>query len=79
MKVNKETTSTQFKGFSDFEISKVQRLYDWIVSDTNFDIVKAKKNFYLFFSEYDRRNKKDFLTVFPQYQEFWKQCKDLNE
>jgi sulfatase maturation enzyme AslB (radical SAM superfamily) len=79
MKVNKETTSTQFKGFSDFEISKVQRLYDWIMSDTNFDIVKAKKNFYLFFSEYDRRNKKDFLTVFPQYQEFWKQCKDLNE
>jgi sulfatase maturation enzyme AslB (radical SAM superfamily) len=79
MKVNKETEYTQFKGFSDFEISKVQRLYDWIVSDTNFNIEKAKTNFYLFFSEYDRRNGKDFLTVFPQYQEFWKQCKDLNE
>ena len=79
MKANKETESTQFKGFSDFEISKVQRLHDWIVSDTNFDITKAKKNFYLFFSEYDRRNEKDFLKVFPQYREFWKQCKDLNE
>jgi len=30
MKTHKETWSTRFKGFKDFEIDKVQRLIDWI-------------------------------------------------
>jgi len=76
---NKEGIRPQFKGFSDFEISKVQRLIDWINADSVKNIDTAMKNFYLFFSEYDSRNSTDFLKTFPEYETFWNNCKDLNE
>ena len=43
-----ETKETHFKGFKDFEISKVQRLIDWVKNNTGFDRELAMKNFYLF-------------------------------
>jgi hypothetical protein len=76
---NKEGIRPQFKGFSDFEISKVQRLIDWINADSVKNIDTAMKNFYLFFSEYDSRNSTNFLKTFPEYETFWNNCKDLNE
>jgi organic radical activating enzyme len=75
---NKEGKFNQFKGFSDFEVSKVQRLIDWIKLDTGFDVVKAKKDFYLFFSQHDDRRSTDFVNTFPELEYFWKECKDLN-
>jgi len=78
MKYNPETKWNEFKGFSDFEISKVQRLIDWIKADTVFDRNKAMKNFYLFWSEHDRRRATDFLAVFPQLKDFYEECKRLN-
>jgi diketogulonate reductase-like aldo/keto reductase len=39
MKANIETEATRFKGFKDFEISKVQRLIDWIKTKPEFDII----------------------------------------
>jgi len=78
MKYNPETKWNEFKGFSDFEISKVQRLVDWIKSDTGFDKQKAMKNFNLFWTEHDKRKGTDFLNTFPELEFFWNQCKDLN-
>jgi hypothetical protein len=75
---HKEGKFNQFKGFSDFEVSKVQRLIDWIRLDTGFDVVKAKKDFYLFFSQHDDRRGTDFVNTFPELEYFWKECKDLN-
>ena len=74
---NKEGRSNQYMGFKDFEISKVQRLIDWVRSDTNFDVDRAKKNFYLFFKEHDRRRGTDFCKTFPTLVDFWNECERL--
>jgi sulfatase maturation enzyme AslB (radical SAM superfamily) len=76
MKLFKETPEKRFKGFKDFEISKVQRLIDWIKSDTDFDRETQMKNFYLYFSEHDKRRDTNFLEVFPELNSFWNKCKD---
>jgi hypothetical protein len=75
MKANKETMETAFKGFKDYEISKVQRLIDWVKSPTEFDTDAAMKNFYLFIEEGDKRNQTNFLETFPELNTFWTQCK----
>lgn len=76
MKYNPETKWNEFKGFSDFEISKVQRLIDWIKSDTGFNRELAMENFYLFFSQHDTRRNTNFLNTFPELENFWKECEE---
>jgi sulfatase maturation enzyme AslB (radical SAM superfamily) len=76
MKANIETEATRFKGFKDFEISKVQRLIDWIKTKPEFDKDTQMKNFYLYWSEYDRRRGTNFVDVFPELNTFWQQCKE---
>jgi hypothetical protein len=78
MKYNPETKWNEFKGFSDFEISKVQRLIDWIKSETGFDRNKAMKNFYLFWTEHDNRRGTNFLNTFPELTGFYNECKTIN-
>lgn len=75
---NREGLFNHHKGFKDFEVSKVQRLIDWIQSNDDFDKHTAMKNFYLFFREQDVRRNTDFIRVFPQLENFWNECKDLN-
>lgn len=74
MKKHSETRWNEFKGFSDFEVSKVQRLIDWIKSDTNFDRTLAMQNFYLFFSQHDTRRGTNFLNTFPKMKNYWNEC-----
>jgi sulfatase maturation enzyme AslB (radical SAM superfamily) len=78
MEANKETKFNRFHGFKDFEISKVQRLIDWVNSPSKYDRTTAMRDFYLYFAEYDRRHNKDFCTVFPTLEYFWKECKALH-
>lgn len=77
MKHHKETWENRFKGFNDFEIDKVQRLIDWIKGST-FNSESALKNFYLYFSEHDRRRGTDFTTTFPELNTLWKKSKKIN-
>jgi sulfatase maturation enzyme AslB (radical SAM superfamily) len=77
MNNNKETAFNRFKGFKDFEISKVQRLIDWIKNTDGFDKNLHMKNFYLYFKEHDKRRGTDFLKTFPDLENFWHQCKEL--
>jgi sulfatase maturation enzyme AslB (radical SAM superfamily) len=79
MKANPETRWNEFKGFNDFEVSKVQRLIDWIKADTGFNKELAMKNFYLFWSQHDTRRNTNFLNTFPELEKQWDACKDLNE
>jgi len=74
MKANEEGEHNRFKGFKDFEISKVQRLIDWVKNDSKFDRTTAMKNFYLFFSQHDERRGTDFLNTFPELTDFWNTC-----
>jgi sulfatase maturation enzyme AslB (radical SAM superfamily) len=78
MSANKETMFNRFHGFKDFEISKIQRLIDWVKTPAGFDSNTSKKNFYLYFKEQDNRRGTKFLSVFPQLTNFWNECKDLN-
>jgi hypothetical protein len=77
MNDNKEGMFSRFKGFKDFEISKVQRLIDWIKSDTGFDKEKAMKDFYLFFSQHDARRETNFVNTFPMLENFWNDCEKI--
>jgi sulfatase maturation enzyme AslB (radical SAM superfamily) len=79
MNAHKETMDNRFKGFKDFEISKVQRLIDWVKTPAGFDQELAMKNFYLYFTEHDQRRGTDFLSVFPELTTFWSECKAINE
>jgi len=74
MNANKETDANRFKGFKDFEVSKVQRLIDWIKSDTGFNRTQAMKDFYLFFSQHDERRGTNFVNTFPELENFWIEC-----
>ena len=70
MQNNKDTEYNEFKGFSDFEISKVQRLKDWILDDTRFDRQKALKNFKMFWKQHDSRMGTDLNKTFPELQQY---------
>lgn len=75
MKENEEGEHNRFKGFKDFEISKVQRLIDWVKNDGGkYDRTTAMRNFYLFFSQHDERRGTNFLNTFPELTDFWNEC-----
>lgn len=80
MENNKETSNNRFKGFKDFEIDKVKRLYDWASKSMTIDEeITAKKNFIAFFDEHDRRRNTNLLKTFPTLIDFYKECEELNE
>ena len=76
MLANTEGLFNHHKGFKDFEVSKVQRLIDWIKQESSFEKTKAMKNFYLYFTEHDKRRNTNFLNTFPELENFWNKCKD---
>jgi len=56
-----------------------QNLLIWHLS-RDFDgeqIVEDRRNFYRFFSEHDKRRGTDFCKVFPEFEEFYNDCKEL--
>lgn len=70
------TGEENFTQFKDFEIDKMKRnLAYWQKNFT--EDPSVKKNFYLFFSEHDRRRGTSFLKSFPEMEEFWKECSSL--
>ena len=65
-------------GFSDVEIQKVRRLYDWMISPQDpIEQSKHRYSFYKFFSEHDRRRGTDFSKTFPELEEFYNFCKEI--
>jgi organic radical activating enzyme len=75
---HKETEDTRFKGFKDYELSRLDRDIAWMRdgSKLNLDYVKnCKADFYRFFAEHDRRRDTDFLTTFPEMRSWWEECK----
>jgi len=65
-------------GFWEFEISKLQRIYNMVESKPlNKGCIVNRKDFVLFVDEYDRRYHTQFLKVFPEYKEFYLKCKEF--
>jgi hypothetical protein len=42
-------------------------------------IKQGRRDFYVFFTENDRRLGTDLLTTFPEYKDFYQLCKDVYE
>ncbi len=67
-----------YSGFSDIEISKIQRIADWMRAPKEVSrIQSSRQNFVRFFDEHDRRRGTNFLSTFPELEEFYHKCKDL--
>ena len=80
MEANRETINNRFKGFKDFEVDKVRRLYEWarIPLNTSEELI-AKKNFDLFFKQHDIRRNTNIQETFPKLKTFINECGKLNE
>lgn len=62
MKSNTDTSN--FVGFYNYEIEKVQRNYDYFLDAKKDNI--SLKNFANFFKQYDQRNRKSLAKVYPE-------------
>jgi hypothetical protein len=72
--------SNHYFGFVDIEISKIRRIADWMRSHHDEKkINESRKNFYRFFKSHDERRGTNFLSTFPQFEEFYNMCKNLCE
>tara|TARA_Y100000004_G_scaffold115746_1_gene130006 strand:- start:3157 stop:4602 length:1446 start_codon:yes stop_codon:yes gene_type:complete len=68
----------KYIGYSDIEIQKIKRIYDWMVSRKDDEILrKNRKDFGIFFKEHDRRRRTDFCKVFPEYEDFYNKCLEI--
>lgn len=80
MEANRETTNNRFKGFKDYEVDKVKRLYEWAKEPLNTDEEQsAKRNFDLFFKQHDLRRNTDIRKTFPELIDFIEECRLINE
>ena len=58
-------------GFSDIQIQKIKRTYDYAIAENDFDIEKNRKDFIKFVTEYDKRRSTNFVEVFPELKEMY--------
>ncbi len=66
------------KGFLTVELAKIKRIAEWMKTEEDQEnIEKMRKDFYLFFREYDKRNNTNFIKTFPEAEEFWILCKNI--
>ena len=70
----KEFTKDNY-GFSNIEIQKIKRLYDYAIGTSDFDQDKYRRDLVKFVDEYDSRRKTNFLETFPQFKEIYAEYK----
>lgn len=63
-------------GFSDVEVQKIKRLYDYAISKDDFDIDKHRNDFVLFVDEHDKRRGTNFIETFPEFKNLYKNVKN---
>lgn len=62
--------------FSEHEINKLKRTYEWCLSSNRFTKLNIyRAAFYKFVNEYDKRKGKTFTKIFPEYKDFYIECK----
>jgi len=72
-----ESDSTKF---SDLEYERFRRVRDYFATKIYSDekLLEGRKDFYNWFTEYDKRRDVNFLETFPEMSAFFEQCKQLN-
>jgi hypothetical protein len=76
MEHNLETDTDPFHGFKDYEVQRLRRDIAWMRQGQTQDNTVAKSDFYKFFNEHDHRRGTNFLTTFPQMQQWWEECRE---
>ena len=67
-------------GFSNIEIQKMKRLYDYAIGTSDFNITKFRKDFVKFVDEYDDRRNLNFSETFPELMSMYNETKkSLND
>ena len=62
-------------GFTDVEIQKIKRTYDFAISNDSFDKEKYRKDFSTFITQSDQRNGTNFEEVFPELKDLYNEYK----
>lgn len=63
-------------GFHELQLIQFKRVLEWMRQGPPKDRKREiMKNFYLFFSEHDKRRNTNFLAAFPEMRKFWMDCK----
>lgn len=78
---NLEGPKNPYLGFYEFEAGKMSRIYHIfkraLEEYSEEYLTNLQKDFYLFFTEYDRRRETNFLNNFPEMKDYWELCKSL--
>jgi len=65
----------KYIGYSDIEIQKIKRTYDWMISAKPGEtLLRDQYNFRKFVDEHDLRRNTNFLKTFPELEEFYNFC-----
>jgi len=71
-------TSGVSYGFTEIEVTKLKRIYDWMISEQDpKQLLINRYNFFKFFDAHDKRRGTDFCKTFPEYEEFFNFCKTI--
>ena len=65
-------------GMTEVEITKIKRIYDWVISEPDEDFSQDKLDFISFVDEHDKRRGTNFLNTFPELTEFYNTIKNGN-
>ena len=62
--------------FSSLEYERFRRVVDYMQNTTYDDekLLKGRKNFYTWFTEYDKRRETDLTATFPELDKFYGEC-----
>ena len=64
-------------GFSDVEVQKIKRIYDYAISeDETFDVDRNRADFVMFVDEHDARRGTNFLETFPELKNLYDNVKN---
>ena len=73
------------QGFEPYEIEKMKRIvFDVMHFNSTHDennpvVIEGRAKFYDFINEMDKRHKKNFLDVFPEFTSFYEKCKQAKD
>ena len=68
----------EYIGYSDVEIQKLKRTFDWMKSPVAEEQLKKQRyNFGRYFRAHDERRGTDFCATFPELEEFYRKCLEI--
>ena len=69
---------SEYIGYSDVEVQKIKRIYDWMVSVNDEEkLMKQRYNFGRYFREHDKRRNTNFKATFPELADFYESVLEI--